>query len=217
MSPAWEGFMIWKALLAGVVIAFGIEGFSPATAAESLRIVALGASNTYGAGVSRKDAYPAQLEALLRAEGLDVTVKNEGIELGQTTDEMLEHLPSTVPQGTHIVILQPGGHDGMMANAKELYTAQTVSRIVATLRERHIEVLIIGGPNLRGPELRELADKYDALVAPSLGRIAPSQRQNSPKGDQGHLQQHFTPAGYRMIAERLLPLVKQLVARIHER
>jgi len=47
--------MIWKALLAGVVIAFGIEGFSPATAAESLRIVALGASNTYGKGVSRAD------------------------------------------------------------------------------------------------------------------------------------------------------------------
>ena len=202
--------MIWKALLAGVVIAFGIEGFSPATGADSLLIVALGASNTYGAGVSRKDAYPAQLEALLRAERLDVRVKNEGIERGQTTDVMLSNLRSTVPQGTHIVILQPGGHDGAMPNTKENYTAENVKRIVVTLRERHIEVLIIGGPKLRGRELQELADKYDALAAPPFGRIALSQRQPAD-------QQHFTPAGYRMIAERLLPLVKQLVARIRER
>jgi acyl-CoA thioesterase-1 len=202
--------MGWKVVLAGAVILLGLEGFLPATAAESLRIVALGASNTYGAGVSRKDAYPGQLEALLRAEGLDVTVKNEGIERGQTTDDMLSHLRSTVPQGTHIVILQPGEHDGAMANTKENYTAKNVERIVGTLRERHIEVLIIGGPKLRGPELQELAAKYDALAAQPFGRIAPSQRQPADP-------EHFTPAGYRMIAERLLPLVKQLVARIRER
>ena len=37
--------------------------------AETTRIVALGASNTAGKGVSRDQAFPAQLEAMLRAKG----------------------------------------------------------------------------------------------------------------------------------------------------
>ena len=157
--------MIWKALLAGVVTAFGIEGCSPATrqtvpppatGADSLLIVAVGASNTYGEGVSRADTYPAQLEAVLRRGGLDVTVRNEGIN-GQTTAEVLSRLRRTVPEGTHIVILQVGGND--LRPGEETNTNVNVEKMVATLRERHIEVLIIPGAGLRGPELRELADK----------------------------------------------------------
>ena len=37
-------------------------------------VVALGASNTYGEGVARGEDYPAQLEALLRARGHNVSV-----------------------------------------------------------------------------------------------------------------------------------------------
>ena len=39
------------------------------TPAEAATVVALGASNTYGKGVARNQAYPAQLEAILRARG----------------------------------------------------------------------------------------------------------------------------------------------------
>ncbi|MEH2623113.1 lysophospholipase L1-like esterase [Bradyrhizobium sp. AZCC 1719] len=45
---------------------------APAGAAT---IVALGTSNTYGKGVARGQAYPAQLEAILRAEGANVCHK----------------------------------------------------------------------------------------------------------------------------------------------
>jgi acyl-CoA thioesterase I len=209
-----EVVMMWKALLAGGVIALGIGGFSPAPAAEGLLIVAVGASNTYGMGVSRGDAYPAQLQALLRADGLDVTVRNEGIS-GENTDRMLTSLPSTVPQGTHIVILQAGSNDGamMIPNTNRAMrspnTEVNIEKIVATLRERHIQVLLIQGSYLRGREIRELADKYDALVAPPFRRIAPLQMQADHK--------HYTPTGYRMIAEALVPLVKNLVARIRDR
>jgi hypothetical protein len=80
---------------------------------------------------------------------------------------MLNTLGSTVPQGTHIVVLQPGSNDPAMTNPT---TKVDVEKMVATLRERHIEVLLIPGANLRGRELRELADKYDALVAPHFGK-----------------------------------------------
>ena len=61
-------------------------------------IVALGASQTYGRGVARSEAYPAQLEALLRAKGRAVRVINAGIN-GNTTGAMLQRLGS-VPNGT---------------------------------------------------------------------------------------------------------------------
>ena len=188
--------------LAGAVILLGLA-CSPTLAAERLMVVAVGGSNTYGEGVSRADTYPAQLEALLRRDGLDVTVRNEGIN-GQTTAEMLLRLRLTVPEGTHIVILQVGGND--LRPGEETNTNVNVETMVATLRERHIEVLIIPGAGLRGPELRELADKYDTLVAPPFARMAPDQR----------VGQHFTPLGYRMIAERVAPLVKTL-ATVHAR
>ena len=62
-------------------------------------MVALGASNTYGKGVARNQAFPAQLEAILRAKGLNVRVINAGIN-GDTTEGMLQRMDGAVPNGT---------------------------------------------------------------------------------------------------------------------
>src|SRR3954470_18726060 len=78
--------------------------------AASGTIVALGASNTYGKGVARDQAYPAHLEAILRAKGHSVRVINAGIN-GNTTGQMLARMDRAVPRGTSVVILQPGGND----------------------------------------------------------------------------------------------------------
>jgi len=96
--------------------------------AQAATVVALGASNTAGKGVSPGQAYPAQLEALLRARGLDVTVINAGIS-GDTTGGMMARLDSAVPKGTRVVILQPGGND-LRKNAPN-YTAELQSKIRA--------------------------------------------------------------------------------------
>jgi len=73
-------------------------------------IVALGASHTFGKGVSRGQDYPAQLEKLLTQKGFEAQVINSGVN-GQTTGKMLERLEASVPPNTAIVILQPGGND----------------------------------------------------------------------------------------------------------
>jgi acyl-CoA thioesterase I len=73
------------------------------TPAEAATVVALGASNTYGKGVARNQAYPAQLEAILRARGSGVHVVNAGIN-GDTTEGMLRRLDQAVPKGTSAVI-----------------------------------------------------------------------------------------------------------------
>lgn len=73
-------------------------------------VVAIGASNTSGFGVGEQAAYPARLEALLRACGFDVRVVNAGVSF-ETTNGMLGRLDRDVPDGTRVVILQPGGND----------------------------------------------------------------------------------------------------------
>jgi acyl-CoA thioesterase-1 len=102
--------MVLGAKLRRVFFIAGFGALVAGSAAQASTVVALGASNTFGKGVSRSQAYPAQLEALLRAKGLSVRVINAGIN-GDTTGGMLARLDRVVPNGTNVVILQPGGND----------------------------------------------------------------------------------------------------------
>src|SRR3954451_15493587 len=88
-----------------------VLGFGAITSANA-QIVALGASSTAGYGVGASAAYPAQLEAILRARGRPMSVSNAGVS-GDTTGGMLARLSSAVPPGTKIVILQIAGNDAM--------------------------------------------------------------------------------------------------------
>jgi acyl-CoA thioesterase-1 len=81
-----------------------------AASAAAAEIVALGASNTAGLGVARAQAYPSQLQAMLRAKGIQASVANAGIS-GDTSAGMLRRLGSAVQQGTRVVILDPGNND----------------------------------------------------------------------------------------------------------
>lgn len=97
-------------------------------AAHAATVVALGASNTAGKGVSPDEAYPAQLQTMLRARGVDVNVVNAGIS-GDTTAGMVARLESAVPKGTRVVILQPGGNDRRKGMPN--YTAELQNRLRA--------------------------------------------------------------------------------------
>lgn len=112
-----------------------------AGAAEAqVRIVALGASNTYGKTVSRPEAYPAHLQALLKARGVSATVANAGIN-GDTTGGMLARLSSAVPAGTQLVILQPGGNDRRKGEAGS--TESNVAAIRSQLAARGVKVVMM--------------------------------------------------------------------------
>jgi acyl-CoA thioesterase I len=107
--------------------------------ASATTIVALGASNTYGKGVARNQSYPAQLEAMLRAKGLNVRVINAGIN-GDTTGGMLGRLDRAVPPGTRIVILQPGSNDMRKGVAEQ--TESNLAAIRNRLAARGIKVIM---------------------------------------------------------------------------
>ena len=141
-------------------------------------IVALGASNTYGRGVARSEAYPAQLEALLRAKGHDVRVINAGIN-GDTTGGMLRRL-GAVPKGARVVILQPGGNDRRRGSEDD--RAENIGAIESQLQARGVRVVVLengmlhslphqpDGHHLTPEGYRMLAEGLVGQVAGALGR-----------------------------------------------
>jgi acyl-CoA thioesterase I len=154
----------------------------PAHAQTQVTIVALGASNTEGWGVSASDAYPAKLEAMLNARGIEATVMNAGI-AGDTTGGMLGRLERAVPAGTHLVILQPGTNDERMGLGAE--RAGNIEKMRGWLSARNTSLIIIENAVL------------DAL----------------PRGELREDGVHFTPAGYAILAERILPQVLAALGR----
>ena len=147
-------------------------------AAARAQIVALGASNTAGKGVPAESAYPAQLEAMLRAKGYNGRVVNAGVS-GDTTAGMLARLDSVVPNGTRVVILQPGGND--RRRGSDAQRDANIDQIVSRLRSRGVQVVMLENQMLQ---------------------TVPSQY-HQPDG------QHLTPEGYQLLASWLLPQVMQ--------
>jgi acyl-CoA thioesterase-1 len=124
-----------------------------------------GASRSPGERLERKrQAYPAQLEAMLRAKGIDAHVRNAGI-AGDTTGGMLRRMDSAVPNGTQIVILQTGGNDARHGAGGD--TGANTAQITSKLQARGIKVILLD----------------------SLGAYAPSSTRD-PDGEHFNAQGH---------------------------
>ena len=81
-------------------------------AAAPLRILAFGDSLTAGLGVAPEEAFPARLEAHLKAAGLDVQVTNAGVS-GDTTSGGLARLDWALGDKPQIVVLELGANDAL--------------------------------------------------------------------------------------------------------
>jgi acyl-CoA thioesterase I len=128
-------------LCGAVLLSFStfMSGTMAANAAP-VRIVAIGASNTHGWYVGNQGAYPARLQALLRAKGIDAQVINAGVPF-DTTAMMLRRIDKDVPNGTDIAILQPGGNDRRFFRTKE-QRAANIAEMERRLRARGIKVIV---------------------------------------------------------------------------
>lgn len=169
-------YIVKQARAISCAIVFLIALFAWAAPSHA-QIVALGASVVQGYGVSSGEAFPEQLQAMLRAKGKQYTVSNQGV-YGDTTSGVLGRLDRAVPEGTRIVILLIGGNDvrrgGSVADAKA-----GVGQIVSRLQARKIRV-INAGPF------------YSA--ARSKGMVLPDGI-------------HLTAAGQKYMASALLPSI----------
>jgi acyl-CoA thioesterase-1 len=170
-----------------MLVALATVGATTKAQSEA-RIVALGASNTAGFGVSRDQAYPAQLEAMLRAKGKDVRVANAGVS-GDTSAGMLDRLGSAVPDGTGIVILDPGNNDIKACTepwrpqrcATPAQRAANINAVAARLRARgvrvfmaNIEFRLIPLAHWQADRRHLTAEGHRIIAGRLAGQIAPA-------------------------------------------
>ena len=174
--------------------------FAGSAYAQSTRIVALGDSNTAGFGVARQEAFPAQLEALLRTTGYDAQVLNAGIS-GDTTSGMLARLDSAAPPGTQIVIVQ-GGYNDLQRGSSPAAIMANVEAILSRLRARQIRAVLCG---FYDQPWDVIARRYGAVFVPAGACYDANYR--------GFDGLHMNAAGHQVVATRLLPVVQRMLAR----
>jgi acyl-CoA thioesterase-1 len=176
---------------------------SSTASARPVRIVAFGDSMTAGWLVPRAQAYPAQLQALLRKKGYDVVVTNAGINGGTTRDALL-HFDEAIAPGTDIAIVEFGTND-LRQRASMNTVGSRLTEIIRALRERKIEVLVIGLGSLKLDEIAR-AEK-----------VAYAQWSLPPGKYRARDHAHYNAQGYAIVVARMLPQVEALIARVKPR
>lgn len=207
-------------LLAALAVFWGFLMAGSMAEARTIRLVALGDSLTAGYQLAGRDAFPAVLEAALKAKGHDVAIENAGVS-GDTTTGGLDRLDWSVPDGTDGVILELGANDALRGLDPAI-PERALDQILAKLKARNIPVLLAGmyAPRNNGEAYVKafdsiyprLARKHGVPLYPFfLEGIAGDARLNLADGI------HPNPAGVKVIVERMLPTVEAFIASLPKR
>ena len=105
-------------------------------------IVTFGDSLTEGLGVSRDEAYPAQLEQALKEKEYNIKVYNSGLS-GETTSGALARVDWVLKLNPDIVILGIGANDAMRGIDLDL-TDENIRKIIKKLKENNVKIILSG-------------------------------------------------------------------------
>ena len=213
-------FAIVLAAVGSVLAATHATRAQPAAGAKPLRIVAFGDSLTAGYGLDRGQGFVPVLQRALQSRGLDVEVIDAGVS-GDTTAAGLARLDWVIDDTADAVIVELGANDALRGQAPAQARAN-LDTILTRLGKRDLPVLLAG---MRSPEnwgkdytdsfndiFTDLAAKHSTLLYPFfLDGVALDQKLNLPDG------MHPNAAGIKVIVERILPSVEQLVAKAEAR
>jgi acyl-CoA thioesterase-1 len=172
--------------------------------AEDDVIVAFGDSLTYGTGAKakEKESYPAVLAQLIGRK-----VVRAGVP-GEVTAQGLARLPSVIDShDPRLMIVCLGGND-MLRRVNEAEIKRNLRAIIAGIRNRGIEVVLVGVPKpaliTSAPEFyAELAAEFDI---PYEGDIVTSVLYEPEYKSDGI---HPNARGYRKIAEAIAELLRK--------
>ncbi|HEV7959576.1 MAG TPA: arylesterase [Rhizomicrobium sp.] len=183
--------------------------------ARPLKILAMGTSLTQGYGLPPGTEFTTQLQAALKAEGIDADIINAGVS-GDTSADGLSRLDWSLADHPDAAILELGSND-MLRGTPPAETEKNLRAILSTLRKDHIPVLFTGmhaQRNLGADYVAQfdaiypkLAKEFPVIYYPFiLDGVALNPRLNQADG------LHPNPAGVKIIVARILPDVKKLVA-----
>ncbi len=175
-----------------------------------VKIAVLGDSLAAGYGIKPEQAFPARLEAALKAQGRAVTILNQGVS-GDTTAGGLDRLDWMLADKPDIVLVELGGNDALRG-IDPAATEKNLAAIVEKLQAAHVTVWLAGmmAPRNLGSDYvtafdglyKRIADKYKVPLYPFiLDGVAQDPALNQADG------LHPNPKGAEIVADKLLPFV----------
>jgi len=177
-------------------------------------IVAMGDSLTEGLGVNMDDAYPAQLERKLHADGYDFTVINAGFS-GETSSGALTRVNFVLKLKPDIVILGTGGNDSLRGVDPAL-TQKNITQLVRTFKANHVIVVLAGMQTVQNMGT-DYTQKFQAIypaVAKAEGVILIPFFLEGVAGNPKLMQDDFIhpkPEGYAIVVKTIYPYVLQAI------
>src|SRR5262245_7291615 len=183
---------------------------------ERPRIVAFGDSLTAGLGVPPAQSYPAHLQRTLDAAGYTYLVVNAGVS-GDTTAGGVRRVSWALNSKPSIVILELGANDGLRGLSLQ-ETKANLEAIIQQFQQASVTVVLAGvklPPNYGQDYTDGFATLYQALAKQYrltlipffLDGVAASSSLNQADGI------HPTGEGYRLIVERVFPVLEPLLKR----
>ena len=185
--------------------------------ADTITLLALGDSLTAGLGLDPAQAFPAKLQAALKAKGHDVVVMNAGVS-GDTASQGAARLDWALTDDVDGVLVELGANDALRGLPPE-QAEQALDAILTKLKQRSLPALLLGmkaPPNL-GPDYvtkfdaiyPKLSTKYDVALYPFyLDGVAADAKFNQSDG------MHPNAQGVDEIVKRILPSVETLLTRL---
>jgi len=198
----------------GFLVLIALLFFSLPIQAQTLHILAFGDSLTAGLGLDPQEAFPAKLEAALKAKGHDIVIANAGVS-GDTSSAAAERLDWSLAPDIDGVIVELGANDALRG-IDPRRTEIALDAILTELQKRKLPVLLAGmmAPRNLGQDYDKafdaifprLAQKHGVLFYPFfLDGVAADPALNQPDG------LHPNSKGVDMIVSRILPVTEDLI------
>lgn len=208
--------LAWTRRKAAIVVACGLFISGRAQAAP-LRLLVLGDSLAAGFGLAAAEGFQARLLAGLRARGLEVQLV-DGAVSGDTTAGGRARLDWVLAEPVDAALVELGGNDGLRG-IDPRNTEANLAAILDALAARRIPVLLSGmlaPPNLGREYGEEFAAVFRRLGA-RRGVMFDPFFLEGVAGDPALNQAdriHPNARGAAIVAERMVPLVAELLARV---
>ena len=200
-------------LIAALLLAAPAQG-------RTLHILALGSSLTQGYGLPPGTEFTVQMQAALKAAGIDADIENAGVS-GDTSAGGLSRLDWSLADHPDAAIIELGSND-MLRGIPPDVTEKNLRTILTILQKDHVAVLLTGMKAQRNLG-SDYAGQFDAIY-PRLAKdynvgfypffldgVAMNPKLNQADG------MHPNPAGVKIVVARMLPYVKKMLTPLLEK